>query len=102
MEVNTKCSGWIRGEWPPRHAASQGFVQCRRCRERLFLFPLKSAKNHSAEAATGFRHRVPHKLARKRDSMTRKRKHRRAIVEIGTDPAKAWIDTINRKDGYDK
>ena len=34
--------------------------------------------------------------------MTRKRKRRSAIVEIGTGPAKVRIYTINRKDGYDQ
>ncbi|MBM3863908.1 MAG: hypothetical protein FJ385_08185 [Verrucomicrobia bacterium] len=34
--------------------------------------------------------------------MTRKRKRRSAIVEIGTGPARVRIYTINRKDGYDQ
>ena len=34
--------------------------------------------------------------------MTRKRKRRSAIVEIGNGPAKVRIYTINRKDGYDQ
>ena len=34
--------------------------------------------------------------------MTRKRKRRSAVVEIGTGPAKVRIYTINRKDGYDQ
>ncbi len=34
--------------------------------------------------------------------MSRKRKRRSAVVEIGTGPAKVRIYTINRKDGYDQ
>jgi integrase len=34
--------------------------------------------------------------------MTRKRKRRSSVVEIGTGPAKVRIYTINRKDGYDQ
>ena len=34
--------------------------------------------------------------------MTRKRKRRSAIVEIGTGPTKVRIYTINRKDGYEQ
>ena len=34
--------------------------------------------------------------------MTRKRKRRSSIVEIGTGPTKVRIYTINRKDGYEQ
>ena len=34
--------------------------------------------------------------------MTRKRKRRSAVVEIGSGPSKFRIYTINRKDGYDQ
>lgn len=34
--------------------------------------------------------------------MTRKRKRRNAVVEIGSGPSKVRIYTINRKDGYDQ
>ena len=50
--------------------------------------------------ATGIPHTIPHKLTRKPGPMTRKRKRRSAIVEIGTGPAKVRIYTITRKDGY--
>ncbi len=32
--------------------------------------------------------------------MTRKRKRRSSVVEIGTGPARVKIYTVNRKDGY--
>lgn len=34
--------------------------------------------------------------------MTRKRKRRKSVVEIGTGPAKVRIYTIHRKNGYDQ
>ncbi len=42
------------------------------------------------------------KLTRKPGPMTRKRKRRSSVVEIGNGPARIRIYTMNRKDGYDE
>jgi hypothetical protein len=52
------------------------------------------------QAATIFPERIPEKLTRRQGPMTRKRKRRSSVVEIGTGPAKVKIYTVNRKDGY--
>jgi hypothetical protein len=43
---------------------------------------------------------VSPKLTRKPGAMTRKKKRRSSVVEIGNGPAKVKIYTMNRKDGY--
>lgn len=54
----------------------------------------------SRQTGTDFPDGFSDKLTRKPGSMTRKRKRRSSIVEIGNGPARIKIYTMNRRDGY--
>jgi hypothetical protein len=54
----------------------------------------------SERTATGFPAQIPETLTRRTGRMTRKRKRRSSVVEIGHGPSRVKIYTVNRKDGY--
>ena len=59
-----------------------------------------SSYSRSTTSAGSFSDTIPDKLTRKPGAMTRKKKRRSSVVEIGNGPARVRIYTMNRKDGY--
>ena len=60
----------------------------------------QSLESHSRGPANEYSDSISDKLTRKPGPMTRKRKRRSSVVEIGNGPARVKIYTMNRRDGY--
>ena len=62
----------------------------------------QSFERHTREATNDLSDKIPDKLTRQPGLMTRKRKRRSSVVEIGNGPAMVRIYTMHRKDGYNE
>ena len=62
----------------------------------------QSFERHTRDAPNDLSDKKSDKLTRKPGPMTRKKKRRSSVVEIGNGPAMVRIYTMNRKDGYNE